>query len=310
MTFREMWQDLRERCETLDSDAILVTPTSERAFTVDTIRDDRVGITFVGTSEERTLWRHQFEVLYDRLETESNNFPIDDLPGGVEPYVSVMSLSPRYMVDSKAFRRAEDEDAEESPFLKPAWTARTPPERVHDDALLLVDALEQWPVDDLDSVSPENLVDVYVLLSDVQRGSDGFRTDVTDRLLEYIGPDARLHGRFGTVQRTTRNRRHLKDEETILNALDAEDVPHEWVLGVDPDKLDVVLAATDVDEDDVYDIEQQVYVQKIDVEESEKQSRLQGLKNRLDELDTAEAAELRDDIEELEDRLETVLAAG
>jgi hypothetical protein len=226
--------------------------------------------------------------------------------------VAVLSLSPRYVVDeaANALRRAAGEIGEaggtESPFLRPAWTARTPPERVRDDALLL--AAELDGEDPLDR-EPADLVDVYVLLSDVQRGSDRLRRDVGDRLLDHVGPDARLHGRYGTVTRTTRERRRLREDERVLEALDAEGIPHEWVLGVDREKLDVVLAVTDLDERDVYDVEEQTYVQKTGVEEGEKQTRLQGLRDRLAALDSGEAAALREDIEEIEERLDAALAA-
>jgi len=69
-----------------------------------------------------------------------------------------------------------------------------------------------------------------------------------------------------------------------------------------------VLAVTDLDEQDVYDIEEQVYVQKADVGEATKQSRLQGFKDRLALLDTKDADELRHEIDSLEDRLDEVIA--
>jgi hypothetical protein len=69
------------------------------------------------------------------------------------------------------------------------------------------------------------------------------------------------------------------------------------------------LAVTDLDEDEVYDIEEQDYVQKIHVEEEAKYSRLQGLADRLEEIEGADAEELRDDLLELEARLNEALSA-
>lgn len=310
MAFSTVWQELRDRCGAIDPDAVLVTPSSERAFVVDAVEDDRLVVRFLADDEEHALWQNQFEVLYDRLETSTEEMSVADLPAGVEPYVSVLSLSSRYAVDESTDTIRRDGGGTDSPFLRPEWTVRTPPERVRDDAVLLTDLLERYAVEDLDSLPPETLVDLYVLLSDVQRGADGLRKEVGEEVLEHIGPDARLHSRFGTVTRTVRERRRPKDDETVLDALDEKGIPHEWVLGVDPDKLDVVLAATGLDERAVYDVHEQVYVQKTGVEEAEKQSRLQGLKDRLDALETEEASELRDDIEDLEDRLDTVLAPG
>jgi hypothetical protein len=312
MEFDTTWQELCDQCRAVDADAVLVTPASDRAFAVESVREDCVAVRFLDGDRARALWRDQFEVLSDRLETESDGISLADLPTGVEPYVSVLSLSSRYGVDESAnvLRRAEDDATRESPFLEPAWSARSRPERIRDDAILLSDALGRHDLRDLASLPPERLVDLYVLLSDVQRGADRYRRDVGDVLLEYVGPDARLHGRFGTVHRTTRERRRLRDEQTVLDALDGAGIPREWVYGVDEEKLDVVLAVTDLEESAVYDVDQQVYVQKTAVEEAEKQSRLQGLKDRLDALDADEAAALREDIEAIEDRIDAALATG
>lgn len=73
-------------------------------------------------------------------------------------------------------------------------------------------------------------------------------------------------------------------------------------------QLDVVLAVTDLDEDAVYDIEEQVYVQKTGVEE-EKYARLQGLADRIDELDGEAGEALREDLLALEERLDEALSA-
>ena len=314
MAFDTAWQELRNRCEAVGPDEVLVTPASERPFVVRSSEADRIVVEMVREGEERSLWRDQFEVLYDRLASEPDGISLADLPVGVEPYVTALSLAPRYVVESDGRLRAADEpgavEGYESPFRRPAWTVRSSRKRVHDDAVLLADALERTDAANVESLSTDSLVDLYVLLSDVQHGANRLRKEVGDRLLEHVGPDADLHGRFGTVHRTTRDRRRLKDEETVLDVLDERGVPHEWVLGVDPEKLDVVLAVTDIDERAVYDIDEQVYVQKTAVEESEKQSRLQGLKDRLAELETEEAEEIRDDIESIEDRLDAVLAAG
>lgn len=311
MEFDTTWTELRDRCGTIDPETVLVTPTSERAFVVRSVEDDRIVVEYVETGAERSLWRNQFEVLHEGLESDPDGLALADLPAGVEPYVSVLSLSPRYAVDDdrETLRRSDDRDGGESPFRRPAWTARTRPERVRDDAILLADALGRHDLSEPESLPPAVLVDLYVLCSDVQHGADRLRSDLGDRLLDYVGPDADLHGRFGTVHRTRRERRRPKDDETVLSALDEAGIPHEWVLGVDPEKLDVVLAVTDLDEGAVYDVDEQVYAQKTGVEEGEKQSRLQGLRDRLAALDTAEAEEFRDDIRELEERLETALAA-
>lgn len=309
MGTESFWNDLQARCERLESGAALLTPVSERTFGIESIERDRIVIQFGDSGEERPLWREQFEVFLERLADDS--IPVDDLPPGVEPYASLVSLLGEYTVEDYAITNdSEAAIAGESPYLIPAAEARTPPERVHDDALLLADHLERFGTDDPTSLDTESLTDRYVLLSDVQRGADRLRREVREPLLERLGPDQQLHGHFGSVRRTTRERRRTKDEEDVFDALDERGIPREWVLGIDRDKLDVVLAATDLEADEVYEIDEQVYAQKTTTDESEKYSRLEGLANRLAELEGEEGEELREELVEIEDRLEEALSAG
>ncbi|MDQ2051884.1 hypothetical protein RBH26_15505 [Natronolimnohabitans sp. A-GB9] len=308
----DAWSDLRTRCENLEPGAQLLTPLSERPFRIDSTTDDRIVVRFTDSTEDRPLWREQFGVFDEQLEGQA--MAIDDLQPGVEPYATVLTLSASYTVTDDAIVEAPDDAVGgESPFLVSAADARTPPERVHDDALLLAHLVEHLGIDDnddLESLDTDSLTDYYVLASDVQRGADGLRSVARDELLERLGPDQQLHGRFGTVRRTARQRRRPKDDETILAALDERGIPREWVLGVDPDKLDVVLSVTDLEKADVYDTTESVYVQKTGVDEDEKFDRLQGLADRIDDLEDAAGDPLREDLEEIEDRLEEALTAG
>ncbi|SDK72575.1 DUF5320 domain-containing protein [Natronorubrum texcoconense] len=308
----ENWTELRSRCEDVPAGAQLLTPLSERPFRLEATADDRILVRFADSTEERPLWREQFGVFDEQL--EGGAMAIDDLQPGVEPYAAVITLSESYTVDDGAITIApEDATGGESPFLVTAADARTPPERVHDDAILLAHLVERLEIDDLeslDSLDTDSLTDYYVLASDVQRGADGVRSAARDELLERLGPDQELHGRFGTVRRTTRERRRPKDDETVLAALDEHGIPREWVLGVDRDKLDVVLSVTDLADDDVYDTSEDVYVQKIGVDEDEKYSRLQGLADRIEDLEDAQGESLQDELEAIEDRLEEALTAN
>lgn len=309
MEFDQLWEALRERCGSLEPDTVLVTPASERAFVVRSADEDRVTVAFTDRKGERPLWRGQFEVLHDQL-AGGEGVALSGLPPGVEPYVTVLSLLPQYAVDGGRLRRATYGEDADSPFLRPEWAARRPPERIHDDAVLLADLLERYDLSAPASLPSSALVDAYVLLSDTGRGASRLRRSVGESLLEHIGPDASLHGGFGTVRRTSRRRRRLRDEGTVLSALDEAGIPHEWVLGVDREKLDVVLAVTGLEEAAVYDASEQTYVQKTAVEEGEKQRRLQGLRDRLASLEGEDAEQLRGEIERLEERIETMLAAG
>lgn len=304
----ELWDTLRERLEHLEQGTELRTPVSERPFRVESTFEDCITIQFRDSSEERELWREQFEVFVRRL--DDGPIAVADLPPGVEPYASVVSILVDYGADGDSIFRATDEDAsDESPYLVSPAEARTRPERLHDDALLLADVLTRLDVENTRSLDTEALADLYILLSDVQHESDDLRQSAREPLLDRLGQGQELHGRFGTVRRTTRERRRPKDDETVLDALDDHGIPHEWVLGVDADKLDVVLAATDLTEEEVYDVHEQVYIQKTGVDEDEKFSRLQGLKDQVDQLEGAEGERLREELTDLEARLDEALSA-
>ncbi|WP_265111778.1 hypothetical protein [Halosolutus halophilus] len=306
----DLWIDLRAACADLDPGTELVTPVSERRFEIDAIDPDRIAVRFTDSGEQQPLWREQFEVFVDRLPDEA--IPVDDLPPRVEPYAAVLTLSGEYTVTDDAITHdPERAVGGESPYLISAIEARTTPERIHDDALLLADFVErlEGDVEEPKTLDTGSLTDLYVLLSDVQRGADRLRTTVRDPLLERLGLDQRLSGRFGAVRRTTRERRRPKDEETVFDALDEHGIPREWVTGVDRDKLDVVLAVTDLSKSAVYDVEEDVYVQKIESDETEKGTRLEGLATRIDELQDEAGDELYAELAAIEDRLEEALSA-
>ncbi|WP_267643718.1 hypothetical protein [Haloarchaeobius amylolyticus] len=311
MVFADVWQELTAACRSLDPETVFVTPNSERPFRVSSVDSTRLVASFVDSDERQTLDRDQFSVLYDRLRDDGEAIDLSDVPRGVEPYVAVLSLSPRYVYDEEtdSLRESAEGEHTDTPFLRPRWEVRTPVERVHDDTLLLADMLDRLTDTDFDRVPDDQLVDLYVLLSDVQRGADDLRQAVGSTLLDHVGPSGALHGPFGTVSRTSRTVRSLKSEEDILPELDAHGVPRDWVLGVVPDKLDVVVAATDVDESAVYDLDTIEYVQKTASESARKQSRLQGIEDRVAALQSEEADALREELADLEERLDDLLAA-
>jgi hypothetical protein len=105
----------------------------------------------VDSGEERTLWREQFEILVDRL--EDHRLAVADLPPGVEPYATILTLLVDYGVENNEIVHFSDpEESGGSPYFISPAEARTRPERLHDDAILLADLL-----DTLDPVDPETL---------------------------------------------------------------------------------------------------------------------------------------------------------
>ena len=304
----ELWTAIKERCTALEPGTELVTPLSDRPFRVREIATDRLQIRFDDSGEKRPLWREQFEVLTERL--AEHRLAVAELPPGVEPYTTILTLLADFSVEDDEIAYVPDpEMGGGSPYLISPADARTRPERLHDDAILLADLLDTMEPVDPETLETGTLTDLYVLLSDVQHEADRLRQTARESLLSRLGPDQELRGRFGTVRRTTRERRRPKDDETVFDVLSERGIPREWVLGVDPDKLDIVLAATDLEEAEVYDVEEQAYVQKTEVEEDEKYSRLQGLAERIEEVDGEEGEELRADLRELELRLEEALSA-
>ncbi len=156
---------------------------------------------------------------------------------------------------------------------------------------------------DLDVIETSALVDLYTLLSDVQRNANDLRQDVRAVLLDRLHHDQPVSGQYGSVQRTSRRNRSLKDDELVLNALEAAGIERERVTTVDGSKVDGALDVTELSESDVYEIEESEYVRKAEVDEEKKQSRLQGLKDQLAATDE-DTMELQEEIEELEARID------
>jgi len=309
MAFSVSWNTLLKELDELPESATLITPLSHKRFSITDVQQQRVIIEFDETDEQRPLQRDQFETLYRRISDESDGFEIDRLPPDADPYPAVLSLHPRFEIDEDRGVIIKTEEPTTSQLLEEEATGesvdRTEPDLdVYADALLLVDALERHDVDAFEESETDTLVNLYTLLSDVQRNADELRKDVADVLLTRLHHDRPVAGPFGAVQRTTRRNRSLKDDEEVLETLEAAGIERERVLGVDRSKADDALDVTELSESDVYEIEEGEYVRKAEVDEERKETRLQGLKDQLAATDGEEASELREEIEELEARIQ------
>lgn len=162
------------------------------------------------------------------------------------------------------------------------------------------------------SLETEALVDVYTLCSDVQRNANELRRTIADVLLDRIHHDRPISGQYGSVQRTSRRDRSLRDEQLVLTVLEEAGIDRERVTSVDSSKVSEALEVTGVAESDVYDVSEREYVRKAEVHEAVKESRLQGLKDRLAGNGDAELEALRRGIEALEERIDdlTSFSAG
>jgi len=309
MPFTVSWHTLLDELEDLPEGATLITPLSHKQFRITDIQEHRVVIEFEDADEKRPLQRDQFETLYRRISDESDGFDLDRLPSDADPYPAVLSIHPRFEIDEEKGVIVEKDGPTSSQLLKAGTEAdsekRAEPDiDIYADALLLVDALERHEVATLEDMETDALVNLYTLLSDVQRNANEFRKDVADVLLSRLHHDQPVSGPYGSVQRTTRRNRTLKDEAEVLGTLEEAGIDQERVMSVDRDKIDDALEVTELSESDVYEIKEREYVRKAEVDEEVKESRLQGLKEQLAATESQEADQLREEIEDLEKRID------
>jgi hypothetical protein len=308
MSFSGNWHTLLEAAEELSPDATLITPLSHTKLRITDIQEHRVIIEILDSDASQPLQRDQFETLYRRVQDAGDGFELDRLPPDAEPYAAVLTLHPQFEIDEDAGILVETDAPASTPVIDdvPAETDdRTEPDvSVYADALLLIDALERHDPTSMDTLDTATLIDLYTLLSDVQRGANDLRKDIADSLLDRVDHDQPVHAQYGSVQRTSRRSKSLKDDTEVLATLEDAGIDRDRVLGVDPDKVDDALDATDLHEQDVYDIDERAYVRKADVNEDVKETRLQGLKDRLAATESEEADVLRSEIEDLEDRID------
>lgn len=309
MTFSASWHNLVETAEELPPDATLRTPLSQNSFRITDVQEHRILITYRDDDGTVPLQREQFETLYEHVTEGWGGFELENLPADAEPYATVLSLHPRFSIDDREGMLTESESPTSSPVVdahddaSDAGDREEPDISVYSDALLLIDALERHDPTDLEEMDTPVLVNLYTLLSDVQRNANDLRQDVRSVLLARLHHDQPVSGQYGSVQRTTRRNRSLKDNEEVLDMLEDAGIQRERVTSVDASKVDDALEVTELSERDVYEIEESEYVRKAEVDEESKETRLQGLKDRLAATDE-DTEELQNEIEELEQRID------
>ena len=316
MPFSVTWHNLLEPLESLPADATFRTPLSDRPFRIDELQEHRIIITFRDDSDTTPLSREQFETLSERVTDATGGFDLGRLPADAEPYATLLSVHPRFGIDTDEDTLTETEEPTTPLVDAPIQSVESddkgsdgddrsePDVPVYNDALLLTDALERTDPTDLPEVKTATLVDLYTLCSDVQRNADDLRQEIRSVLLDRLTHDQPIAGQFGSVQRTRRRNRALKDDEDVIATLEEAGIGRERLLSVDADKVDDALAVTDVSEEEVYEIDERDYVRKADVDDDTKASRLQGLKDQLAAAEGDDTDELRAEIEALEERIE------
>ncbi|PSQ48807.1 hypothetical protein BRD19_05555 [Halobacteriales archaeon SW_7_65_23] len=316
MPFSVSWNTLLDELDELSDGAELITPLSRDRFRIGDVQEHRVSITFPDTGKRRPLQRDQFETLYQRIQDSNDGFDLGRLPADAGPYPAVLSLHPRFETDEERGVIMEKEGMTDSQLTsEEAGTSdnkRNEPDGidVYSDALLLIDALERHEMSDLTALETDALVNMYTLCSDVQRNANELRTDIADVLLDRLHHDQPVHGQYGSVQRTSRRNRSLRDEEEVLTKLEAAGIDRDRVMSVDSGKVAEALEVTELAESDIYEISESEYVRKAEVDEDFKESRLQGLKDRLAASDDPESDELRREIETLEERIDELTSVS
>ncbi|CCQ33492.1 hypothetical protein HLRTI_000307 [Halorhabdus tiamatea SARL4B] len=310
MPFSVSWHTLIDELDDLSEGAELITPLSHDRFRITDVQEHRVIITFDESGERHPLKREQFETLYRRIQDSHGEFELDRLPADADPYPAVLSLHPRFETDGDRGVIVETEGQTETQLVDGDTVSgedtRVEPDGldVYSDALLLIDALERHDVTDLSELETDAIVNIYTLCSDVQRNANEFRQDVADVLLDRLHHDQPVHGQYGSVQRTSRRNRSLKDEDDVIDLLEDAGIERERVMSLDSSKVAEALDVTELAESDLYEISESEYIRKAEVDNDVKESRLQGLKDRLAASDDAESDELRQEIEALEERID------
>ena len=272
-------------------DGTFQTPLSDKPFRIEDAQEHRLLIAYRDQETTIPLKREQFETLYQRISESPQPFDLDRLPADAEPYATILSIHPRFEIDQREGVLKNTDSPTPSSLVDASLTVekqdhepdrKEPDLPVYSDSLLLIDALERYEPTALETMETAELVNLYTLCSDVQRNADDLRQNVRSLLLDRLYHDQPVYGQYGSVQRTSRRNRTLKDDQTVLELLEV----------------------TDLSESDLYEIDESQYVRKADVDEERKESRLQGLKDQLAAVDDPQTEELQDEIEELEARIE------
>jgi len=313
MPFSGIWHTILDELDEVPPDGTFRTPLSDKPFRLEDVQEHRVLIAYREQETTIPLEREQFETLYERVSDTPQPFDLDRLPADAEPYATIFSVHPRFEIDQRESVLKNTDSPASSSLVDaslsvdtqdPEPTREEPDLPLYSDSLLLIDALERYDPTDLSTMETAELVNLYTLCSDVQRNADDLRQQVRSLLLDRIHHDQPVHGQYGSVQRTSRRNRTLKDDETVLDKLEDQGIDRERVTTVDTSKVDEALKVTDLSESDLYEIDESQYVRKADVDEEVKESRLQGLKDQLAAADNPETDQLQDEIEDLEARIE------
>lgn len=136
------------------------------------------------------------------------------------------------------------------------------------EAAAIESLLERYDTDDLSELDPFRLANLYVLLAAVADAADEARVAVRDELLARVQDDRTIEADVGDVSRQTARRRHLRDEETVRERLEAAGVDPVEAMRLDRGRVADAIADADVDPEEVFETEERASVRRIDVDEA------------------------------------------
>lgn len=128
--------------------------------------------------------------------------------------------------------------------------------------------LSEYDQSSLADADVETLADLYGLLSEAKSMLDDRRKEVRDVLLEKTAPGSQYRGTRASVYHYHSTSRRLRDEESVLAALEGAGVSRDEVTTetVDSEKVAEVVESGDVPEDAVFDEQTRTYIQKREVD--------------------------------------------
>lgn len=152
---------------------------------------------------------------------------------------------------------------------------------VERDALLLLSLADEYDFETLDDLDRSQLVDFYSLLSDLKSAADDARKEVRDALLETTRDDGQFTAALGSVSRYSYERRNLKDDAKVREAVRNAGVDPVSVRSFDSKKLRKAAEEGDIDEEAVFDFEERTQIRKGKADENGRWKRFQELPEEL-----------------------------
>jgi hypothetical protein len=142
---------------------------------------------------------------------------------------------------------------------------------------------------DIRVASKNDLVDLYVLSSELEGSSDDFRKEVRDQLQDRMD-GKRVEGTFGRVTRVDATSWSMKDDDFVVNQMRELGVSEDELMSVDSDKVEAAIEEMPgVEKEDFFDSYEYSYLQKTGVDQENKLEMIQDRCGGIDDEATREA---------------------